>query len=150
VYPLLINGTTVTATQTPSQDDLAAANYYYLGGHEYTISDYEANSSYQRRLRRLRNSSMSNCTSSCKTKDHANYGECIRSNTPMFVGVNPTKTGWDQDKVKRDEKEIQSYWAATKQGIEPRSTRKKDIDAAVKLSNEAGKAFDGISLTYKE
>jgi hypothetical protein len=66
----------------------------------------------------------------------------------MFVGVNPTKTGWDQDKVKRDEKEIQSYWAATKQGIEPRSTRKKDIDAAVKLSNEAGKAFDGISLTY--
>ena len=93
---------------------------------------------------------MSNCTSSCKTKDHANYGECIRSNTPMFVGVNPTKTGWDQDKVKRDEKEIHSNWAATKQGIEPRSTRKKHIDAAVKLSNEAGKAFDGISLTYKE
>jgi hypothetical protein len=68
----------------------------------------------------------------------------------MFVGVNPTRTGWDQDKVKKDEKEIQSYWDATRQGIEPRSTRKKDIDAAVKLSNEAGKAFDGISLTYKE
>jgi len=73
----------------------------------------------------------------------------MRSNTPMFVGVNPTKTGWDQDKVKKDEKEIQSYWDATRQGIEPRSTRKKDIDAAVKLSNDAGKAFDGISLTYK-
>ena len=93
---------------------------------------------------------MSNCTSSCKTKDHDSYGECLRSNTPMFVGVNPTRTGWDQDKVKRDEKEIQSYWDATRQGIEPRSTRKKDIDAAVKLSNDAGKAFDGISLTYKE
>ena len=92
---------------------------------------------------------MSNCTSSCKTKDHTNYGECMRSNTPMFVGVNPTKTGWDQDKVKKDEREIQSYWDATRQGIEPRSTRKKDIDAAVKLSNDAGKAFDGISLTYK-
>jgi hypothetical protein len=93
---------------------------------------------------------MSNCTSSCKTKDHDSYGECLRSNTPMFVGVNPTRTGWDQDKVKKDEKEIQSYWDATRQGIEPRSTRKKDIDAAVKLSNDAGKAFDGISLTYKE
>jgi hypothetical protein len=68
----------------------------------------------------------------------------------MFVGVNPTKTGWDQDKVKKDEREIQSYWDATRQGIEPRSTRKKDIDAAVKLSNDAGKAFDGIRLTYKE
>jgi hypothetical protein len=68
----------------------------------------------------------------------------------MFVGVNPTRTGWDQDKVKKDEKEIQSYWDATRQGIEPRSTRKKDIDAAVKLYNDAGKAFDGITLTYKE
>ena len=67
---------------------------------------------------------MSNCTSSCKTKDHTNYGECMRSNTPMFVGVNPTKTGWDQDKVKKDEREIQSYWDATRQGIEQRSTRK--------------------------
>jgi len=93
---------------------------------------------------------MSNCTSSCKTKDHNSYGECLRSNTPMFVGVSPTRTGWDQDKVKKDEREIQSYWDATRQGIEPRSTRKKDIDAAVKLSNDAGKAFDGISLTYKE
>ncbi len=34
---LLINGTTVTENQTPSQDDLADADYYYLGGHEYTI-----------------------------------------------------------------------------------------------------------------
>jgi len=40
---LLVNGTTVTATQTPSQDDLAAASYYFLGGHEYTISDAQAN-----------------------------------------------------------------------------------------------------------
>ena len=39
---LLINGTTVSAEQTPSQDDLAAASYYYLGGHEYTISDAQA------------------------------------------------------------------------------------------------------------
>ncbi len=39
---LLVNGTTVTAVQTPSQDDLAAASYYFLGGHEYTISDAQA------------------------------------------------------------------------------------------------------------
>ena len=93
---------------------------------------------------------MSNCTSSCKTKDHESYGECLRSNTPMFVGVTPTKSGYDQTKVRADEKEIQSYWDATRQGIEPRSTKKADIDAAVQLSNEGGKAFDGISMTYKE
>jgi hypothetical protein len=39
---LSVNGTTVTLTLTPSQDDLAAASYYFLGGHEYEISDYQA------------------------------------------------------------------------------------------------------------
>jgi hypothetical protein len=39
---LIVNGTQVTITLTPSQDDLAAASYYFLGGHEYEISDYQA------------------------------------------------------------------------------------------------------------
>jgi len=39
---LIVNGTTVTLTLTPSQDDLASASYYFLGGHEYTLSDYQA------------------------------------------------------------------------------------------------------------
>ena len=39
---LLINGTTVTENRTPSQDDLANADSYYLGGHAYTIDDAQA------------------------------------------------------------------------------------------------------------
>jgi hypothetical protein len=39
---LLVNGTNVTITLTPSQDDLAAASYYFLGGHEYVIGDQQA------------------------------------------------------------------------------------------------------------
>lgn len=39
---LLINGTTVTENRTPSQDDLADADTYYLGGHAYTLSNDEA------------------------------------------------------------------------------------------------------------
>lgn len=39
---LLVSGTTVTENMTPSQDDLAAADYYFLGGHEYTVSDEQA------------------------------------------------------------------------------------------------------------
>ena len=92
---------------------------------------------------------MSNCTSSCKTQDHETYGECLKQNTPMFMGVSPTKTGWDQDTVKRDEKELSNYYSAVAQGIEPRSTRNKDIDAAVAISNDAGKAFDGINMSLK-
>lgn len=39
---LLVTGTTVVEIETPSQDDLAACSYYFLGGHEYTISDEQA------------------------------------------------------------------------------------------------------------
>lgn len=39
---LLINGTTVTENRTPSQDDLANADAYYLGGHAYTLTDEQA------------------------------------------------------------------------------------------------------------
>jgi len=39
---IIVNGTTVTLTLTPSQDELAAASYYFLGGHEYVISDEQA------------------------------------------------------------------------------------------------------------
>lgn len=39
---LIINGTTVTENRTPSQDDLANADTYYLGGHAYTLTNAEA------------------------------------------------------------------------------------------------------------
>jgi len=45
--------------------------------------------------------------------------------------------------TKAHDKELGSYFDATAQGIEPISTKKKDIDAAVAISNETGKAFDG-------
>lgn len=91
---------------------------------------------------------MSNCTTSCKTKDHESYGQCLQSNMPMVApSANPSVTGWDMNQVKKDNKELDSYYSAIRQGIEPISTKQKDIDAAVKFSNETGKAFDGNSLT---
>jgi hypothetical protein len=39
---LIVNGTSVTENRTPSQDDLADADTYYLGGHAYTLTDEEA------------------------------------------------------------------------------------------------------------
>lgn len=51
---------------------------------------------------------------------------------------------------KAHDKELGSYYDAVRQGVEPRSTRQPDIDAAMKISQEGGKAFDGINLTYKE
>ena len=39
---LLVTGSVVTATLTPYQDDLANADYYFLGGHEYVINQEKA------------------------------------------------------------------------------------------------------------
>lgn len=52
--------------------------------------------------------------------------------------------------AKQHDKELGSYYSAIRQGIEPRSTRQPDIDKAMKLSNEAGKAFDGINLKFRD
>ena len=52
--------------------------------------------------------------------------------------------------AKAHDKELASYYSAIKQGIEPVSTKQKDIDAAVRASNEVGKAFDGNTMGFKE
>ena len=48
--------------------------------------------------------------------------------------------------AKQHDKELGSYYSALRQGIEPISTKQKDIDAAVRLSNDTGVAFNGNSL----
>ena len=48
--------------------------------------------------------------------------------------------------AKEHDKELGSYYSAIRQGIEPVSTKQKDIDAAVRLSNATGTAFDGNAI----
>jgi len=68
----------------------------------------------------------------------------------MFAGCFPTRQGWDKDKENKDNKELDSYWSALKQGVEPVSTQRKDIDAAMKISNDVGKAFDGNTMGFRD
>lgn len=68
----------------------------------------------------------------------------------MFAGCFPTRQGWDKDKENKDNKELDSYWSALKQGVEPVSTQQKDIDAAMKISNDVGKAFDGNTMGFRD
>ena len=48
--------------------------------------------------------------------------------------------------AKQHDKELGSYYSAIRQGIEPVSTKTKDINAAVKLSNDTGVAFNGNNI----
>ena len=48
--------------------------------------------------------------------------------------------------AKQHDKELGSYYSALRQGLEPVSTRTKDINAAVRLSNDTGVAFNGNNI----
>lgn len=50
-----------------------------------------------------------------------------------------TQKAWD--------KELAAYKDARRQGIQPKSTRMKDIKEAVDISNKVGKAYDAGSPT---
>lgn len=83
---------------------------------------------------------MSNCTSGCKTQDHASYGECLRAKNPS--DKNSTRTVDDlYAKNHLNTMEISEYRAARAQGIQPRSTRLPDIREAVAKSKKADRAL---------
>jgi hypothetical protein len=48
--------------------------------------------------------------------------------------------------ARQHDKELGSYYSAIRQGVEPVSTKQKDIDAAVRLSNDTGVAFNGNAI----
>ncbi len=82
---------------------------------------------------------MSNCSSSCPTKDHATFGECLRSKN-LRVGWAASHKGIDRTKEKRWEQGLQEYRDARAAGIQPASTNVRDVRAAVAASDAAGTA----------
>ena len=87
------------------------------------------------------------CRTGCPTQDHANWGECLRASNLEF-GTGDANSGASMPK-KKFEAELQAYRDARKQGIQPTGTSMAKIQAAVELSNKAGKAFDGNTNSFK-
>lgn len=83
-----------------------------------------------------------NCSASCKTKDHRSWGECVKSKN-LRVGWANSAAGIDLTKQKKWDSRLQEYRDARRQGIQPKSSKLRDIRQAVKVSNETGAAFDG-------
>lgn len=76
------------------------------------------------------------CSSSCVTKDHRTFGECMRS---KHLNLNPNLA--DTQRQKRWDRELDSYEAARKQGVEPKGTSQKMVDEAMKISEATGVAY---------
>jgi hypothetical protein len=77
---------------------------------------------------------LSNCRTGCKTQDHESYGDCLRDSNISFGNEQVIGT------LKKNEKELTAYRDARKLGIQPASTRMKDIQKAVRVSEATGRA----------
>lgn len=77
---------------------------------------------------------LSNCRSGCKEQNHGSYAECLQASN---IGFGNEQVG---NTLKKNEKELTAYRDARKLGIQPASTRMKDIQKAVRVSEVTGRA----------
>jgi hypothetical protein len=82
------------------------------------------------------------CISACPTQDHASWGACRRANglavTYCRSATNPRN---DATYVKKWDRELDLYQNVRKEGIQPDSTRRPDIEYAMKASDRTGVAY---------
>jgi hypothetical protein len=84
-----------------------------------------------------------NCTSGCRTKDHATWGECMRSKR-MLVGA------MDPGHVKKWDGELYDYRDLRAQGIQPAGTTRMHIEAAKEISDNMGRPYNADELSPTE
>lgn len=69
------------------------------------------------------------CSSSCLTKDHASWGECVRS---KGLQLSPAVNDSYSTRQKSWDRELDNYESAVRQGLEPAGTKQHHIDKAIK------------------
>lgn len=87
------------------------------------------------------------CRSGCVTKDHASYGECLRSAGVKVAYTNSAK-GFDATKQKKWDRELDLYREARSAGVQPAGTKTSQIRKAMEISEKAGSAFDASTNTF--
>lgn len=70
-----------------------------------------------------------NCSSTCPTRNHKTYGECLRAkNLQLSPHVNDSY-GSAQKKLDKD---LDHYESAVRQGVQPSGTQRHQVDAALR------------------
>ena len=77
---------------------------------------------------------LSKCRTGCPTQNHDSWGECLRS---ANLSISNERVAAD---IKNTDKELSAYRDARKLGIQPASTKMKDIQKAVRASDTIGRA----------
>lgn len=86
------------------------------------------------------------CASSCKNPGtHSSYGACLRSKGIAITGLESTNPSFTREAQKSWDSELDAYSAAVKQGIQPASTKREHIEAAVEVSQQLQLPFDSAN-----
>lgn len=81
------------------------------------------------------------CTSSCSTPGaHQTFGECMRAKG-LRIGYCNSAAGQDYTAQKQLDSDLAFYRDARRQGVQPASTRRDAVEAALDASNAHGEAF---------
>lgn len=80
------------------------------------------------------------CRTGCVTRDHESYAACLRAGMPRISYAN-SAGGLDRSAQQRWDRELDNYRAARADGLQPASTKQKDIDTARRISDATGTAF---------
>jgi hypothetical protein len=79
-----------------------------------------------------------NCSSSCLTKSHYTFGECLKDKGIGAIGY---KISRGRDDLNKTDRELSLFRSAVEQGIEPDGTTEQKVRDALILSNEKGAAY---------
>lgn len=82
------------------------------------------------------------CRTGCPTQDHESYGACLKS-VNLYAHV-----GEAYEARQAGDNELRDYRAARVQGIQPATTRKRDIDRAVALSQAVDSPFNATDGSF--
>lgn len=74
------------------------------------------------------------CSSSCLTKDHTTWGECVRA---KGLQVSPAISDSYSTKQRSWDRELDNYESAVRQGLSPAGTKQHHVDAAIKEAEAA-------------
>ena len=74
------------------------------------------------------------CASTCKKQNHPSYGACLRDKGLAVTGLESTNSSFTREAQKSWDSELNLYESAVKQGIQPESTNRKDVEAAIEAS----------------
>lgn len=83
----------------------------------------------------------SKCTTGCPFQNCPSYAACLKGKGVKVAYAN-SANGWDYSTQKKWDRDLAAYSDARAQGIQPGGTSRDQVDRAVAISNETGKAWD--------